>query len=200
MLWITDCFVSALPYKTFFTFVWRFKENSSFCNHEKTNLLMDHEKKKISCTENFLLVCNWWVKILQIMFCSSPIQSLLIKNLFIFDTTSFLLPICYSLLSLFLYLFISRVPPWALNTVELTESGLPDRKQLVSVRLNSLRPKAAKTTLCLLLLKEAIWSCSCAHHKLSPIMTGPLTRQAGPVHDRSERSMCRNTVKMTTDL
>lgn len=188
--------------KPFFTFVWRFKENSSFCNHGKTNLLMDHEKKKkkISCTENFLLVCNWWVKILQIMFCSSPIQSLLIKNLFIFDTTSFLLPICYSLLSLFLYLFISRVPPWALNTVELTDSGLPDRKQLVSVRLNSLRPKAAKTTLCLLLLKEAIWSCSCAHHKLSPIMTGPLTRQAGPVHDRSERSMCRNTVKMTTDL
>lgn len=158
------------------------------------------KKKKISCTENFLLVYNWWVKILQIMFCSSPIQSLLIKNLFIFDTTSFHLPICYSLLSLFLYLFISTVPPWALNTVELTDSGLPDRKQLVSVRLNSLRPKAAKTTLCLLLLKKAIWSCSCAHHKLSPIMTGPLTRKAGPVHDRSERSTCRNTVKMTTDL
>lgn len=124
------------------------------------------KKKKISCSENFLLVYNWWVKILQIMFCSSPIQSLLIKNLLIFDTTSFLLFICYSLLSLFLYLFISRVPPWALNTVELTDSGLPDRKQLVSVRLNSLRPKAAKTTLCLRLLKEAIWSCSCAHHKL----------------------------------
>lgn len=35
----------------------------------------------------------------------------------------------------------------SLNTVELTHSGLPDREQLVSVRLNSLRPKAANTTL-----------------------------------------------------
>lgn len=152
-------------------------------------------KKMSLCRENIILVYNWLVELLQII---KPIPHPKFINIThnmksVLTPLLLLLSICYSLLSFpTVYLFISRVPPWALNTVELTHSGPPDRKQLVSVRLNSLRPKAARAALRLSLLKEAIWSCSCAHHKLSPIMTGPLTTQAGPVCDGSQRSTCWN--------
>lgn len=60
--------------------------------------------------------------------------------MFTHDTASFLLSFRIPLLWPPQIRFITRVASGALNTVELTHSGLPDREQLVSIRLNSLRP------------------------------------------------------------